>query len=129
MQRRGIFQLLAGAAIGGGNALFATPSNGNDQASQNHVAWVSDVLARMLTILPGMTREALYQVFTTEGGLSSPLQRTFVSRDCAYFKVDVEFQAVGRPDRDGNGRVTLVEDGKDRILKISKPYLQFSIMD
>jgi len=25
--------------------------------------------------------------------------------------------------------VTLVEDGKDLILKISKPYLQFSIMD
>jgi hypothetical protein len=57
------------------------------------------------------------------------LQRTFVSRDCPYFKVDVEFQAVGRPDRDGNGRVTLVEDGKDLIFKISRPYLQFSIMD
>jgi hypothetical protein len=80
----------------------------------------------MQAILPGMTREALYQVFTTEGGLSTGLQRTFVSRDCAYFKVDVEFQAVGRPDRDGNGRVTLVEDGKDIILKISRAYLQFN---
>ena len=46
-----------------------------------------------------------------------------------YFKVDVEFQAVGRPDRDENGRVTLVEDSQDLILKISRPYLQFSIMD
>jgi hypothetical protein len=60
---------------------------------------------------------------------STGLQRTFVSRDCPCFKVDVEFQAVGRPDRDGNGRVRLVEDGKDLILKISRPYLQFSIMD
>ena len=129
VQRRGMFQLLAGAAIGGCNALFVSPSNGKDQASHNHVAWVTEVLKRMQTILPGMTREALYQVFTTEGGLSTGLQRAFVSRDCPYFKVDVEFQAVGRPDRDGDGRVTLVEDGKDIILKISRPYLQFSITD
>jgi hypothetical protein len=52
-----------------------------------------------------------------------------VSRECPYFKVDVEFQAVGRPDRDGSGRVTLVEDGRDLISKISKPYLQFKIAD
>ena len=76
-----------------------------------------------------MTRQALLTVFTTEGGLSTGLQRTFVSRDCLYFKVDVEFQTVGRPNRDGNGRVTLVENGQDIILKISRPYLQFTIAD
>ena len=129
MQRRAMFQLLAGAAIGGGNALFASPSNGKDHASRNHVAWVTEVLKSMQSIMPGMTREALYRVFTTEGGLSTGLQRTFVSRDCHYFKVDVEFQAVGRPDRDESGRVTLVEDGKDIIRDISRPYLQFSIKD
>jgi hypothetical protein len=128
MQRRGIFQLLAGAAIGGGSA-YASPSNWEDEASEIHVAWVAEVLKRMQTIVPGMTREALHRVFTTEGGLSAGLKRTFVSRDCPYFKVDVEFQAVGRPDRDGNGRVTLVEDGKDIISKVSRPYLQFSIAD
>ncbi len=83
----------------------------------------------MQTIMPGMTREALCRIFKTEGGLSTGLQRTFVSRDCPYFKVDVEFQAVGRPDRDENGRVTLAEDSSDLILKISRPYLQFSILD
>jgi hypothetical protein len=101
----------------------------NDQTSQNHVAWVTEVLKKMQTVLPGITREALCQVFTTEGGLSTGLQRTFVSCDCPYFKVDVEFQAVVCPDRNGNGRVTLGEDGKDLILKISRPYLQFSILD
>jgi hypothetical protein len=83
----------------------------------------------MQTIKPGMTREALLTVFTTEGGLSTGLQRTFVSRDCPFFKVDVEFQAVGRSNRDGNGRVSLVESSQDVILKISRPYLQFSIGD
>ena len=76
-----------------------------------------------------MTREALYRVFTTEGGLSTRLQRTFVSRDCPYFKVDVEFQATGRSDRDESGGIAPVEDRNDRILKISRPYLQFSIVD
>jgi hypothetical protein len=86
-------------------------------------------LKLMETIHPGMTRDALLTVFTTEGGLSNGLRRTFVSRDCPYFKVDVEFQAVGRPDQDEDGRVTLVEGAEDIILKVSTPYLQFSVMD
>ena len=69
------------------------------------------------------------KVFTTEGGLSTGLQRTFVSRDCPYFKVDVEFKAVGRSNRDDGGRVTLVEGNQDTIVKISRPYLQFNIQD
>jgi len=94
-----------------------------------HVAWVIEVLKRMLTIKPGMTREALLKVFTTEGGLSTGLHRTFVSRDCPYFKVDIDFTAVGRPDRDDRGRVTLTEDPRDLIVTISRPYLEFSIKD
>jgi hypothetical protein len=94
-----------------------------------HVAWVIEVLKRMLTIKPGMTREALLKAFTTEGGLSTGLHRTFVSRDCPYFKVDIEFKAVGRPDRDDQARVTLTEDPRDLIVTISRPYLEFSIMD
>jgi hypothetical protein len=69
------------------------------------------------------------KVFRTEGGFSTGLRRTFVSRECAYFKVDVEFRAVGRPDRDSDGRVTLEEDARDIIVKISRPYLQFAIAD
>jgi len=97
--------------------------------TDEHVAWVGEVLIRMQTFKAGMTREALLKVFTTEGGLSTGLQRTFVSRDCPYFKVDVEFKAVGRPDRDDQGRVTLREDPRDLIVKISRPYLAFSVMD
>ena len=97
--------------------------------SQAHQAWVADILQRMETIKPGMTRAKLLEVFTTEGGLATGLQRTFVSRDCPYFKVDVEFKAVGRPDRDPDGRVTLVEDSRDIIAKVSRPYVQLGIKD
>jgi hypothetical protein len=122
MQRLRLFVLFAFAFIGSANAFQAS-------SPPDHVAWVSHVMQRMQTIKTGMTREDLRKVFTTEGGLSTGLSRTYVSRECPYFKVDVEFKAVGRPDRDSEGRVTLVEDSLDIIVKISRPYLQFSILD
>ena len=80
-------------------------------------------------IKPGMTRADLLKIFTVEGGLSTGLQRTFVSQQCPYFKVDVTFRAVGRPEKDHDGRVTLTEDQRDEIVSISTPYLALSIMD
>jgi hypothetical protein len=97
--------------------------------SQNHIEWVTEALLRMQTVKVGMTRNDLLKIFTTEGGLSTGLRRRFVSRDCPYFKVNVEFEAVGRPNRDRDGTVTLEEDGRDVIVKISKPYLEFSVTD
>jgi hypothetical protein len=129
MLRLRAFIFLASISIGGVSVIQATPQPGQLQSSQDHVSWVAQALMRMQTIKPGMTREALLTVFTTEGGLSTGLQRTFVSRDCRYFKVDVEFKPVGRPDRDNDGHVTLVEGSQDIIVKISRPYLQFSILD
>lgn len=118
--------LLSGAIVSGATLVQGRP----EVASQrDHVAWVAAALKRMRGIKPGMTRTDLLKVFTTEGGASTPLRRTFVSRDCAYFKVDVEFEAVGRPSRDANGRVTLTEAAEDKIVQISRPYLQFSIVD
>ena len=99
------------------------------QSQGEHVAWVADELIRMQSIKPDMTRAELLEVFTTEGGLSTALRRTFVSRNCPYFKVDVEFRPVGRPARDADGRVTSAEDERDVIATISRPYLQFSIAD
>jgi hypothetical protein len=100
-----------------------------EPCAQDHNAWVRDALKKMQSIKPGMTREELLKVFTTEGGLSTGLRRTFVSRDCPYFKVVVEFKAAARPGSDTAGFVTLPEDNRDIIVKVSQPYLQFSIAD
>jgi hypothetical protein len=130
MDRRRMFAIVASAAVGGPNLLRASPAMGDPACSRlTHLAWVAEALKRMQTIGVGMTRQELLTVFTTEGGLSTGLNRTFVSRDCLLFKVDVEFQPVGRAERDGNGRVTTDEDEMDVIKKVSPPYLQFSIMD
>ena len=90
---------------------------------------IGDVLTEIESIKVGMNRGQLLLVFTTEGGLSTPLQRTYVYRGCPVIKVDVEFQIVGRPERDSTGRVTVVEVDEDLIRKISRPYLAWSIMD
>lgn len=106
-----------------------TKASSQEPCLEEHQVWVGHALEKMEAIKPGMTRNDLLKVFRTEGGLSTGLHRTFVNRDCTFFKVDVEFEAVGRQSRDNDGRVTLEEDPRDVIVKISRPYLQFSIAD
>jgi len=54
--------------------------------------------------------------FLTMGGLPQALRESFVSQDCPYLKIEVEFES-GWPDRIPN---------QDVIVKVSKPYLQFA---
>ena len=129
MLRRQACIFLATAAIGAVDALDARPTQAQLQDCEDHCAWLAKVWERMQTVKTGMTRKTLLTVFTTEGGLSTGLRRTYVSRDCPYLKVDVDFQAVGRPSRDEEGRVTLVEGDDDVIVGFSCPYMQLSIMD
>jgi len=99
------------------------------QSVPDHTAWVADVLKRMQTVKPGMTRAELLKVFGTEGGVSNRNHRTYVSQDCRYFKVNVEFEAVGQPAGRESGDVGYDEGLQDRITKISLPFLQFSVMN
>ncbi len=125
LQRRRILQLLAAATVGGTPALASQESAASRSA---HVAWVAESLKQMLTIEPGMSRSQLMTVFTTEGGLSTALQRTFVSHDCPYFKADVTFHRASH-DPSGGREASLRELDNDVIATISRPYLQFSIRD
>jgi hypothetical protein len=93
------------------------------ETNEEHAKWIANVMDSIQTIKPGMTREDLLKVFTTEGGLSFRLRRTYVYKECPYIKVKVEFEAAADTD-DG-----LTEMPEDRIVKISMPFLQYSIMD
>jgi hypothetical protein len=128
---RRLFIVLLLSMVVIGDSAFVRParSAGQEWPPQDHIAWVSRTSQKIETIKPGMTRFDLLKVFWTEGGLSTRLQRTFVSQDCPYFKVDVEFKLAARPDSDNTGFATVPEDNRDIIVKISKPYLQFSITD
>lgn len=89
--------------------------------SQQRTMWVAKVLRKIETIHPGMRRSQLSPVFTTEGGISSRVQRTYVSIDCPYIKVDIRFT---------ESKVrTLPEDPDDIIESISRPYLGWGVSD
>ena len=90
---------------------------------REHREWVAGVISSIQTIRPGMTRSDLSGLFTTEGGLSNRLHRVFVLKQCPYINVQIEFEAVGEEQN------ILVERLEDKIVKISDPFLQFSVMD
>ncbi len=121
--RREVLCGMLAALTAPGAAECQTPS------TQEHTAWVANVLEAMLRVEPGQTREQLLKVFTTEGGIFTALQRTYVSRECPFFKVDVTFHPVGRPAHETDRRALFREDGRDVIATISRPYLQFSVVD
>jgi hypothetical protein len=71
---------------------------------------------------PGMTRADVLRNFQTEGGLSSRRWNHYVYKRCPYIKVDVTF--VVAPEEN-----LTTEAATDKIATVSKPYLQYSIMD
>ena len=121
MHRRRALRLFAtaiGVSVSSQAHAFVDPAS-----CPEHVAWVGKVMEKMETIKVGDTRKRLLRVFTSEGGLSTALEHTYVSQDCPLFKVDAKFQAVGRPERDSDGRETSVESDNDIITALSRPYL------
>lgn len=84
---------------------------------------IVEVMETIDAIKPGMTRADLLTVFTVEGGISTRARRTYVYKLCPYIKVEVDFKAVTNPaDR-------LTEMSDDKILTLSRPYLQYRVMD
>src|SRR2546423_14294145 len=89
----------------------------------NNTEWVAKTLKEIQTIKVGMTRKELLEKFTTEGGLSSRTWRTYVYRECPLIKVDVELEPVGASEEKRK------ESPDDKIIKISKPYLEETVLD
>jgi len=91
--------------------------------SQQRIMWFAQVYRKIETIHPGMKRSQLSRVFTTEGGISTRLQRTYISIDCPYIKVDITFKTP-KGDTDD-----LPENPDDIIETISRPYLGWVVTD
>ena len=101
----------------------------NSEKSDEQTKWIGESIQEINTLKVGDARANLLKIFTIEGGISTALKQTFVYRKCPYIKVDVEFEPIGRPERNTEGRITSVEDNRDKIKFISKPYLEFSVVD
>jgi hypothetical protein len=94
-----------------------------DDYARERTKWVAKVLRQITKIEPGMKRRDLLKVFTTEGGLSTRFQHTYVYSECPYIKVNVRFKSA---NNEGNG---VDEEPDDIIESISQPYLAWSVMD
>jgi hypothetical protein len=88
-----------------------------------HTKWVESAMRSIFTIKPGATRKDLLRVFTGEGGFSVRTQRTYVYKRCPYIKVDVEFAPVGDLEEGFS------EMPADKITTISRPYLDYAVLD
>jgi hypothetical protein len=89
----------------------------------DHTQWVAGVLKEIQTVKIGMTRQDLLKVFATEGGLSTRRTRTYAYKGCPYVKVDVEFRPIQQANEE------LKEFPDDKVVRISKPYLAWAVMD
>ncbi len=101
----------------------ANISTAQEQASD--CGCVADALADVQKLKTGGTRKDLRERFTTEGGLSTVRARTFVYRKCSYIKIDVTFKLTDKDyeeDRPG-------ENPTDKIVTISRPYLEYGVID
>jgi len=126
IQRLFVLLLLSVIVIGGSASFRPTQSANPEPCGQNHEAWLKQVSEKMEAIKPGMTRWDLLKVLRTEGtprprfriggGPPQVLRESFVSQDCPYLKIDVEFESVAGLD----------VPNQDVIVKVSKPYLQFA---
>ncbi len=101
----------------------SVPGRYGPQIDVQHTEWIDSVMRSILAVKPGATRKDLLKLFTTEGGLSSRTQRTYVYKRCPYIKVDVRFAPVGNED-DG-----FAEMPQDKVIALSRPYLEYAVTD
>jgi len=109
--------------VGGFASFRPAQSASSDPCKQDHAALADTSLGENGEHKTGhdamgpppcfQTEEGVRPMFRKEGGPPTGLRETFVSQDCPYFKIDVEFKPVGIPNQ-------------DVIVKVSKPYVQFA---
>lgn len=85
------------------------------------IQWLEGCVADAKALLPGTPRSVLLETFTTEGGIYTSEQRTFVHRRCTMLKIDVTFS----PARG----VTSDSEHPDDEVEMVNPFLGYSRAD
>jgi hypothetical protein len=88
-------------------------------------AWVASCLKDFTAIKPGVTRRQVEDEFRKDGGIHSLSTGRFAHPTCPYFKIDVEFDCK----RDPADQNRMIQSGDDRVVHVSKPYLETPFMD
>jgi hypothetical protein len=84
---------------------------------------IGTALTEIETIKPGQTRRDLLKLFSMDGGLTSRSVTRYLYLRCEAIKVDVTFEKVGDPTE------KFPFNPDDKIITISKPYLEWPFLD
>jgi len=107
--------------------LHAQEPQPGSQIDAEHRRWIEHVMRSVSTVKPGMTRKDLSRVFEEDGGLSTRTQKRYVYKRCPYIKVDIEFSPA--EESGDSSREGYYESPNDKIIKISRPYLDYPVYD
>lgn len=86
---------------------------------------IDQCLRDFQSIRPGMTRHEVMQKFLMDGGLQTVSPVRFLHPQCRSFKVDVSFTYERDPEN--QNRAIMGKD--DKVIEISRPYLEPPFMD
>jgi hypothetical protein len=102
---------------------FALRSHRTQDLTQ--VKWIENCLLSFDAIKPGLTRNHIKNIFPMDGGLQFVSPVRFVHPECAYLKIDVDFEF--KRDVTDQGRAIVGKD--DKVTNVSKPYIERPHMD
>jgi len=77
------------------------------------------------SITNGMTRAEVERKLTIDGGLRGVSQVRFIDPACPGFKIDVEFDFK----KDASDQNRAIESKDDKVIRVSKPYLERPFQD
>lgn len=93
------------------------------QKQKSNCQFLEESLKNISEIKVGMTRKEVLKIFGEEGGIASRTQNHYVYNECSFIKVDVKFEPVG------NEKDKVSESPDDKLIEISKPYIEYAIND
>ncbi len=90
---------------------------------------VQDALTAASQIKVGMTRRAVEKDFMPDGGLSFPLETTYVFKRCPLIKIRVTFSSSSSSPSGNNSNEHVHSAGEDRIVSVSELFIGYESRD
>ena len=94
---------------------------------ESHTQWMEARMAEAARIKPGMTRAQVLKVMTMDGGLQSygiAAPQRYLLLSCPLIKLDITFDASNASSVEQR-----LLDPEARVKSVSKPYLEYPVMD
>jgi hypothetical protein len=118
--QRFVWTALLVIIAGVGAAQDHTTGAADTKHDEEHTQWIQQVVNSISSIQVGNSRRSLSGLFEEDGGMQFREHGRYVYKQCPFIKIDIEFFAADRGDR---------ESPNDKIVKVSRPYLEYPSAD